>query len=62
MPKIYKIGTVELNEENENNFFFNACEIAKHEEIVQIGTRYFQMFYGPEHDLWTEVDKDTQNL
>ena len=52
-----KIET-ELTEENENYLFEMACKMCKHEELIQIGSRRFIMYFGPDHDSWEEVSND----
>lgn len=48
----------ELTEENENLIFFHACEIAKHLDIIKVGSRYFRMYFGSEHDSWEDVTEE----
>lgn len=45
-----------LTPENENSLFLEVCEKCEHNEIVMVGDRFFQIFFGPEHDSWTEIE------
>lgn len=44
-----------LTEENENYIFDKCCSLVEHEGVVKVGSRYFQIYFGPEWDSWNEI-------
>ena len=47
--------TEELDADNEMRIYQQCWKIGKHESIFKIGSRYFQIYDGPEWDSWQEL-------